>query len=61
MANIMNMKNGTRIRNKQGGTIFILGDYEPVNKVARKIWWEKYPGEYNYINENTQDEYEVVE
>ena len=40
MDNIMNMKNGTRIRSKQGGTIFILGDYEPVNKVAREIWWE---------------------
>lgn len=56
--NIMEMENGTKIRNKRSGIVFVLGDY--VNDVAREIYNTKYCGAVDYINANTQDEYEVV-
>ena len=56
--NIMEMESGTKIKNKRSGVIFVLGDY--VNDVAREIYNTKYCGAVDYINANTQGEYEVV-
>lgn len=55
--NIMQMKSGTKIRNKRSGIVYALGDY--VNDVAREIipdnWFS-----VDYINENTEDDHEVI-
>lgn len=55
--NIMQMKSGTKIRSKRSGIVYVLGDY--VNDVAREIipdnWFS-----VDYINKNTEDDYEVI-
>ena len=57
--NIMEMNNGTMIRNKRSGRTFKLGNY--VNDIARELCDPGYIGCVDYINKNTQDEYEVVQ
>lgn len=59
MNNIMDMPNGTKIRHKKTGAIYILQDY--VNSVARIIYSANYITMSDYINANVQDDYEVVE
>lgn len=59
MSNIMDMPNGTKLRNKRSGTVYILQDY--VNTSSRILYNTKYSGMSDYINENTQDDYEVAE
>ena len=59
MDNIMNMKNGTKIRHKRSGEVYILHDY--VNEVARLLVSQTYIGTTDYINKNTQHDYEVAE
>ena len=56
-SDIMEMKNGTMIKSIRSGSIYFLNDY--VNDVAREIVSKKY-GIKDYINKNTQSEYEVV-
>lgn len=55
---IMDMKSGVLIRNKRSGLNYILGDY--VNDVARKLNLLGSTME-DYINKNTQDEYDLVD
>lgn len=55
----MNMPSGTKVRDKKGGAIYILHDY--VNEKARLLVNQKYVGMVDYINKNTQFDYEVVE
>ena len=59
MSNIMAMPNGTKIRHKRSGTVYLLEDY--VNEYARLLVNQKYIGMTDYINENTQSDYEVAE
>lgn len=59
MNDIMSMKDGTKLRHKKTGGIYILHGY--VNDYARCITSTKYIGVGEYINKNTQDQYEVVE
>lgn len=54
----MDMPVGTKIRNKRSGLIYILGKY--VNDVARELMSASYFA-VDYINKNTQCDYEVVE
>lgn len=58
---IMEMKTGTLIRNKRNGVEYVLGDF--VNDVAREITMRGVIGglAVDYINKNTQEDYEVVE
>ena len=58
MANIMEMENGTKVRHRKTGTTFLLGDYP--NEDARILFNLKYCGQFDYINEQTQGDYEVV-
>lgn len=55
---IMEMKSVVFIKNKRSGLIYILGEF--VNDVAREI---TVLGSFatDYINKNTQDEYEIVD
>ena len=57
--NIMNMENGTKLRHKKTGTTYLLGEY--VNDEARVLYNQKYLCMTDYINENTQEDYEVVQ
>lgn len=61
MANIMEMETGTVIKNKRSGAEYVLGDF--VNDVAREIRMRGIAGTFavSYINQNTQEDYEVVE
>ena len=61
MSNIMNMPNGTKLRHKRTGTIYELQGY--VNEHARLLMNKKYlfSQSADYINENTQEDYEVTE
>ena len=59
MIEIMDVKAGTVIKNKRTGREFILGDY--ASDVARELVSTSYYGWVDYINRNTQDEYEIVE
>ena len=59
MKNIMSMENGTKIRHKKTGATFLIGEH--VNEVARVLYNQKYVGMTDYINESTQDDYEVVQ
>ena len=52
------METGTKVRNVRSGFIYVLGDY--VNNVARELRNETYEGTIDYINKNTQNDYEVV-
>ena len=57
---IMDMPNGTKLKHKKSGWMFILGDW--VNNRARKISASHIlvePYRTDYINRNTQYEYEV--
>lgn len=56
---IMSMKSGTKIKNVKSGLVYVLGDY--VNDVARELCNEVYMGIGDYINKNTQCDYEIVE
>lgn len=58
MMDIMDMKTGTKIRNIRSGCVYTLGDY--VNDVARELCNEDYVGIGDYINKNTQCDYEVL-
>ena len=55
--NIMEMPNGTIIINKRTGTRYELGEW--VNDLAREIKNLSY-NMIDYVNNNTQDEYELV-
>lgn len=55
---IMEMPTGTKIRNKRSGQVFTLGDY--VNDAVRELTLDGYLCCVDYINKNTQDDYEVV-
>lgn len=59
MNDIMSMKDGTKLRHKKTGEIYTLHGY--VNEYARYILSQKYIGVTDYINKNTQDQYEVAE
>ena len=59
MTSIMKMKNGTKLIHKRSGLIYTLGGH--VNEVARVIKCDQYIGQIDYINENTQNDYEVAE
>lgn len=56
MNEIMYMKNGTVIKNKRSGIRWVLGDF--VNDASRELTSEDYFA-IDYVNKNTQDEYEV--
>lgn len=58
---IMNMKSGVLIKNKRNGSTYILGEY--VNEVARELKLLGSIGNFaiDYINTNTQEEYEIVD
>ncbi len=58
---VMEMPNGTVIRNKRSGKEYILGDF--VNDVARAITMRGVFGSFtvDYINENVQEDFEVAE
>ena len=58
MNEIMYMKNGTVIKNKRSGIRWVLGDF--VNDVSRELTSEDYFA-IDYVNKNTQDEYEFCE
>lgn len=58
---IMDMPNGTKIKNKRNGVIYTLGKW--VNQVARKIINEKVlvePFKTDYINRNVQYDYKIL-
>lgn len=55
---IMDMPSGTKIKNKFSGRVFLLGDY--VNDVARELCNLSYVGMGDYINKNSQKDYEVI-
>lgn len=55
---IMDMPLGTLIKNKRSGLTYILGEY--VNDVARKLTLIG-SVQIDYINKNTQDDYELVD
>lgn len=59
MSNIMDMPNGTKLRDKKTGEVYILYGY--VNEYARYMLSQKYVGITDYINKNVQDDYEVAE
>lgn len=55
--NIMEMPDGTIIKNKKSGICYKLGDW--VNEDARKMFSLKYVGICDYISRFSQHEYEV--
>lgn len=55
---IMSMSSGTKIYNNRNGVIYVLGDF--VNDVARELISEGY-GLIDYINKNTQGDYDTTE
>lgn len=54
----MSMPNGTKICNQKSEMVYILGGF--VNDVARELKLEGY-GAIDYINKNTQCDYNVLE
>ena len=59
MKNIMRMPYGTKIIHKRSGLTFTLGGH--INEITRAIKCDQYIGQIDYINDNTQEDYEVVE
>lgn len=56
---IMDMKNGTKIMNKRSGLVYTIQDW--ANDVSRKLHQSSYSCYDDYINRNTQNDYEVID